>query len=219
MILALGFPPMHWLKCWRGVGKKGTMHCCRGSQPLGSKARPPGPYLGLTPRLTCKTFPPQVTAEVGQECLTLQERMRGGLLGAGHSWVASPLDSSAGPGGPAESSSHSALDAVPEDLPTDAACAVTVKAASATAASDAASAGQPGTSNGSTAGAPSGTEAGAAAKAADAATTGAIIPASAEGNGRSSTSGDSNEAAAAPPAAGLLRRFGRALSRRRFGAK
>ena len=32
---------------------------------------------------------PQVTDVVGQECLTLMERLRGSLLGEGHSWVGS----------------------------------------------------------------------------------------------------------------------------------
>ena len=34
----------------------------------------------------------QVTSEIGQECLKLQESMRGGLLGFGHSWVAGASD-------------------------------------------------------------------------------------------------------------------------------
>lgn len=41
-------------------------------------------------RLPASALPVQVTREVGQECLKLQERMRGGLLGAGHSWVGPP---------------------------------------------------------------------------------------------------------------------------------
>lgn len=49
------------------------------------------------PHLPCSLPCPQVTAEVGQECLKLQEQMRGGLLGAGHSWVASPLELAAAP--------------------------------------------------------------------------------------------------------------------------
>ena len=35
----------------------------------------------------------QVTDVVGQECLSLVERFRGGLLGEGHSWVAAPSTS------------------------------------------------------------------------------------------------------------------------------
>ena len=38
----------------------------------------------------------QVVHEVGQECLKLQARMRGGLLGADHSWVADPMGRSLG---------------------------------------------------------------------------------------------------------------------------
>ena len=52
----------------------------------------------------------QVTREVGQECLQLveQQRIDGGLLGAGHSWVARPGEEAGagmpgGPGGASES--------------------------------------------------------------------------------------------------------------------
>ena len=38
----------------------------------------------------------QVVHEVGQECLKLQARMRGGLLGTDHSWVADPTGPSQG---------------------------------------------------------------------------------------------------------------------------
>lgn len=161
---------------------------------------------------------PQVTAEVGQECLTLQERMRGGLLGAGHSWVASPLEPATHTAlsGPDDAAAVGALDAVSEEAPSDAACAITIKAAASPTAD------QPGCSDGGTAGvvgcaAPG--AAGAIHKAADATPpiNAAASPAQA---GAVSDSSSSSEAAAAPPAAaGLLRRVGRALSRRRFAAK
>lgn len=41
-------------------------------------------------------MPPQVTQEVGQECLLALEQMRGGLLGTEHSWVALPSSSPTG---------------------------------------------------------------------------------------------------------------------------
>jgi hypothetical protein len=57
----------------------------------------------------------QVTREVGQECLKLQEQMRGGLLGAGHSWVAAPVAHSvAGSSSAGAGTSAAAAVATPE---------------------------------------------------------------------------------------------------------
>ena len=56
----------------------------------------------------------QVTREVGQECLKLQEQMRGGQLGAGHSWVAAPAaDSAAGSSSAGAGTSAAAAAAIP----------------------------------------------------------------------------------------------------------
>lgn len=44
------------------------------------------------PCLLCPFCLAQVTREVGQECLKIQAQMRGGLLGAGHSWFGKPAD-------------------------------------------------------------------------------------------------------------------------------
>lgn len=155
--------------------------------------------------------PPQVTAEVGQECLGLQERMRGGLLGAGHSWVASPLGGHVAPSGHEGAAAPSAADAAPQPASADAACAVTIKAGGPFGASGPAN----------TAAATGVTAPGMAAKvdgtAPDATN---AAPAPAAGNGHGSWSGsDNSEEVTATPKAGLLRRLGRALSRRRVGAK
>ena len=50
--------------------------------------------LALTrARCSPSTSPaPQTTREVGQECLKLLTAGRGGLLGAGHTWLAGPAD-------------------------------------------------------------------------------------------------------------------------------
>lgn len=70
------------------------------------------------PHATPNTLPRlQVTSEVGQECLRLQEQMRGGLLGAGHSWVASPLEPAPTPEASSEAASSEAAPPAPVQQP------------------------------------------------------------------------------------------------------
>lgn len=51
---------------------------------------------------------------MGQECLKLQEKMRGGLLGAGHTWLGSPADTTSGEGSEAAAAAPAPAPAVEE---------------------------------------------------------------------------------------------------------
>ena len=66
----------------------------------------------LLPSPAAFRLPVQVTDVVGQECLQLMERFRGGLLGVGHSWVSAPPAAT-----PAAPAAALAPPAVPQQLP------------------------------------------------------------------------------------------------------
>lgn len=58
---------------------------------------------------------------MGQECLRLQEQMRGGVLGGGHSWVASPAAAVGSSGGESSADASTTADGAAPDPSAEAA--------------------------------------------------------------------------------------------------